>query len=293
MLPTVVDSAGVIGSATALPGAPPLAALVGDQQASLIGQGCIAPGRAKITFGTGGMLDVCVDGPPPTEVGRLSNGTYPAPMWAVGGELRWGVEGIMLSAGSNVEWLRDDLGIIDSAEESHDVAASCSDAGGVAYVPALVGLGTPNWDYGARGTLLGLTRGTRRPHVVRAVLEGIAQRGADLVEAAISDTGVAIDSIRVDGGMSRNPTFAQALANTTGRPVEVSPVVESTAIGAAFLTGLGVGVWNTIDDIDDLWSPAHVVEPDPTVDRSALRSSWHGALERSGGWFPELSALDY
>jgi glycerol kinase len=293
MLPTVVDSAGIVGLASALPGAPPIAALIGDQQASLIGQGCIRPGRAKITFGTGGMLDVCTDGGPPDAANRHENGTYPLPVWAIDGELGWGVEGIMLSAGTNVEWLCDDLGLIDTPAESHDVAAQCDDAGGVVYVPALLGLGTPSWDYGARGTLLGLTRGTERTHVVRAVLEGIAHRGADLVEAAVADTGTDIDSIRVDGGMSRNPTFVQALADATGRTISVAPVVESTTIGAAFLAGLGIGRWNRLDDIDSLWSPAHVVEPRSTVDREAVRLTWHDALRRAGGWFPDLSALDF
>ena len=143
--------------------------------------------------------------------------------------------------GTNVEWLRDDLGIIDTAEQSHDVAAACETTDGVVYVPALLGLGTPRWDYGARGALLGITRGTGRPQVVRAVLEGVAQRGADLVEAAEADTGLALDRLRIDGGMSGNPTFVQAVANATGRPVEVSPEREATTLGAGFLAGLAVG----------------------------------------------------
>ncbi len=293
ILPTIVDSAGVVGVASILPGSPPIAALVGDQQASLIGQGCIRPGRAKITFGTGGMLDVCTDAGVPAEANRNENGTFPLPLWSIDGELGWGVEGIMLSAGTNVEWLRDDLGLIDSAAESHDVAAQCADAGGVVYVPALLGLGTPSWDYGARGTLLGLTRGTERSHVVRAVLEGVAQRGADLIDAAVADTTTEIASIRIDGGMSRNPTFVQALANATGRPIEVAPVIESTTIGAAFLAGLGIGTWHDLNDIESLWSPAQVVEPDPAIDRDVLRLTWSDALSRAGGWFPELSALDF
>jgi len=293
ILPTVVDSAGVVGQASVFPGSPPIASVVGDQQASLIGQGCIAPGRAKITFGTGGMLDVCTDTGPPEVASRNAHGTFPLPVWSIDGQLGWGVEGIMLSAGTNVEWLRDDLGLIDTAADSHDVASRCADAGGVVYVPALLGLGTPSWDYGARGTLLGLTRGTERPHVVRAVLEGVAQRGADLVDAAVADTTTAIESIRIDGGMSRNPTFVQALATATGRAIEVAPVVESTTIGAAFLAGLGIGTWGRLDDIEALWTPAQVVEPDPAIDRGALRLTWSDALRRAGGWFPELSALDF
>jgi glycerol kinase len=293
ILPTVVDSAEVCGRATALPGAPPIAALIGDQQASLIGQGCIRPGRAKITFGTGGMLDLCTDGGPPAGAARNVGGTYPLPLWSHGGRLVWGVEGIMLSAGTNIEWLRDNLGIIATSEESHDVAAACVDSGGVVYVPALLGLGTPAWDYGARGTLLGLTRGSERSHVVRAVLEGVAHRGVDLLEAAVGDTGTSISEVRIDGGMSTNPTFVQALANASGRPIEVAPDPESTTIGAAFMAGLGIGVWSTIDDVDALWRPAETVEPDPGFDGEGARSTWAAALERSAGWIPELSALDF
>ncbi len=293
LLPRVVDSVDVVGPATALPGSPPIAAMVGDQQASLVGQGGVTPGAAKITFGTGGMLDVCTGGPPPDAAHRHANGTYPLPVWSRDGEVTWGVEGIMLSAGTNVEWLRDDLGVIATAAESHDVAAACDDAGGVVYVPALLGLGTPHWDYGARGTLLGLTRGSERRHVVRAVLEGVAHRGADLVDAAVADTGADIATVRIDGGMSENPTFVQALADATGRAVEVSPVVEATTVGAAFLAGVGIGVWPGVDEIAELWSPSRVVEPRAGVDHAAARARWSEALERAGGWFPDLSALDF
>ena len=292
ILPEVVDSAQVVGHATALQGAPRIAALIGDQQASLIGQACVRPGRAKITFGTGGMLDLLPGGDAPTTATRNDAGTYPLPLWAHGGRTVWGVEGIMLSAGTNVEWLRDALGLIDSSPASHDLAATCADAGGLVYVPALLGLGTPHWDYGARGTLLGITRGTTRAHVVRAVLEGIAQRGVDLLDAAIADTGVGIEHLRIDGGMSTNPTFVQALADAAGRPVEVAPVPESTTIGSAFLAGVGVGIWGDVADVAQLWHPAAVVDPDPRVDTAAARQTWKNALQCAGEWIPELSALD-
>jgi glycerol kinase len=292
-LPTVVDSVGPIAAATALPGAPPIAALIGDQQASLIGQNCVQPGRAKITFGTGGMLDLCTDLGAPSAARRNRAGTYPLPLWSHHGDVVWGVEGIMLSAGTNVEWLRDDLGLIESAEASHDVAAACADTDGVVYVPALMGLGTPRWDYGARGTLLGVTRGTTRAHVVRAVLEGVAHRGVDLLEAARADTGSEIAAVRVDGGMSRNATFVRALADAAGCAIEVAPVTESTTIGAAFLAGLGVGIWEGFDDLDALWTPAAVVEPDPAGGRVVSRERWRDAVDRAAGWIPELSALDF
>jgi glycerol kinase len=289
LMPSLVESAGVIGEASALPGAPPIAALVGDQQGSLIGQGCVRAGRAKITFGSGGMLDLCRGSDPPATAHRSEHGTYPIVAWSRNGNLMWGVEAIMLSAGTNVEWLRDDLGLVETSARTHDVAASVASADGVVFVPALLGLGTPHWDYGARGTLLGITRGTTAAHVVRAVLEGVAQRGADLVDAAEADTGLTIETLRVDGGMSENPTFVQALADSTGRPVEVSPVVDATTLGAAFLAGLATGVWGAIDDAEGTWRPRQIVEPGTPVDRTA----WARAVDRAAGWIPELSALDF
>jgi glycerol kinase len=289
MMPELVPTSGVVGEATVLPGGPPIAALVGDQQGSLVGQGCVRLGQAKITFGSGGMLDLCRGPDAPESAHRSKHGTYPIIAWSRDGELTWGVEAIMLSAGTNVEWLREDLGLIDTPAASHDVAASVASADGVVFVPALLGLGTPHWDYGARGTLLGVTRGTTAAHVVRAVLEGVAQRGADLVEAAEADTGLTIERLRVDGGMSENPTFVQALADATGRPVEVSPVVDATALGAAFLAGLATGVWGDIGDAEGTWRPRRVVEPGAALDRGA----WSRAVERAAGWIPELSALDF
>lgn len=288
-LPRLVDSAGVVGNATALPGAPPLAALVGDQQSSLVGQGCVHAGDTKVTFGTGAMLDVCLGPERPRSGTRAANGTFPIVGWSHAGVLTWGTEAIMLAAGTNVDWLRDDLGLIETSAESHDVASQCEHTDGVVYVPALLGLGTPRWDYGARGTLLGLTRGSGREHVVRAVLEGVAHRGADLVDAAERDTGLVIPTLRIDGGMSQNPTFVQALANATGKVVEVSPVVEATTVGAGHLAALAIGRWQEIGEAAATWQPADVVHPGPPLDRTA----WANAVERTAGWIPELSAIDF
>ncbi|MEO7396965.1 MAG: FGGY-family carbohydrate kinase, partial [Ilumatobacteraceae bacterium] len=235
-----------------------------------------------------GMLDLCTGTAAPGS-GRGANGTFPIVAWTADGEATYGVEAIMLSAGTNVEWLRDDMGLIATSAQSHDLASQCADTDGVVYVPALFGLGTPKWDYGARGTLLGITRGTGRAHIVRAVLEGIAQRGADLVEAAEADTGLDIPTIRVDGGMSSNPTFVQALANATGKSVEVSPVAEATTLGAGYLAGVAVGTWSHLDDVADSWAPAMVVDPSGTVDRDR----WRQAVERSARWIPDLSSLDF
>lgn len=287
-LPAVVDSIGPCAVASALDGAPPIAGILGDQQASLLGQGCVRPGQAKITFGTGGMLDLCLDERPEFRT-RGSGGTFPIVTVGVDGGRRWGLEAVMLSAGTNIEWLRDDLRIIDSAAESHDVAASCTDTEGVAYVPALLGLGTPAWDYGARGALFGLTRGSGRPQIVRAVLEGIAQRAADLVDAAETDGDLEIPVLRIDGGMAANPTFVQAVANATGRRVEISPELEATTLGAAYAAGLALGAWSNEDDIAATWNPTQVVEPTARLDRER----WADTLRRAAQWFPDLSAISF
>ena len=289
MMPAIVDSAGFAGPASALPGAPPITALVGDQQASLVGQGCVRRGDAKITFGTGGMLDVVLDESPPRLAQRNEHGTFPIVAWRHGGRCVWGVEAVMLAAGTNVQWLRDDLGIIASSDESHTLAASCADSGGVVFVPAPLGLGTPAWDYGARAALFGLTRGTGRAEITRAVLEGIAHRGADLVDAAVADSGITIPHVRVDGGMTDNPTFVQALADATQRPVEISPVREATGLGAALLAGIAVGHHASVDELATTWRPRLTVEPARVLDRDR----WRDAVERSRRWIPELSGIDF
>ena len=299
-MPRVVASHGVVATARALPGAPPIAAIVGDQQASLVGQGCVRAGDAKITFGTGGMLDVCTGTERPAVLARSAHGTYPLVAYGPGaaGAARaagspsrtvWAREAICISAGSNVEWLREDMGLVVTAEETDALAATVPDAGGVTYVPALLGIGTPHWDYGARGTLLGLTRGATRAHVVRAVLEGVAHRGADLLDAVRADTGLSPASLRIDGGMSRNDAFVQALADATGLPVEASAVTEATTLGAAYLAGAAVGVWPSVEAAAQTRRARRVVQPARALDRS----QWHEAVRRARGWIPALSALDF
>jgi len=291
LLPKIVDSSGVIGEASALPGAPPIAGIAGDQQASLLGQGCVHPGDAKITFGTGGMLDLVLGAERPEFETRGPAGTFPIVCRRVGGTDTWGVEAVMLSAGTNVEWLRDDLGVITTAAESHDVAARCETTGDVWYVPALLGLGTPAWDFGARGTVVGLTRGTGRAELVRAVLEGVAHRAADLVAAAEGDAGIAVPRLRADGGMTDNPTFVQLLADACQRIVEVSPVREATALGAAFLAGLATGAWTGDDALAATWAPRQRVDPRPG--RQPDRHRWREACRRAEHWLPDLSAVDF
>jgi glycerol kinase len=294
VLPAIVDSSGAVGEAGALPGAPVICGIAGDQQASLVGQGCTRPGLAKATFGTGGMLDLCVGDGRPAFARRGGAGTFPIVAWQRAGKKTWGVEAVMLSAGMCVEWLRDDLGIIDSAEASHAVAASCEDTGDVWFVPALLGLGTPVWDFGARGTFVGITRGTGRPEMVRAVLEGVAHRGADLLESAEADSAMSIATLRVDGGMSANPTFVGALADAIGRPVEISPVTEATTLGAAYLAGMALGTWSDEADVAAAWRPSAVVEPRASdARRSAARDRWLAARQRALATVPELTALEF
>jgi glycerol kinase len=292
-VPKLVPSSGAVAEASALPGAPPICGIAGDQQASLMGQGCVRPGDAKATFGTGAFLDVNIGAAPPP-FGRSGNkrgesGSFPIIAWERDGAITWGVEGIMLSAGDAVSWLVDGLGLLSDAAESADVAGRCADTGDVFYVPALLGLGTPDWDFGARSLLIGMSPDTRRPELVRAVLRGIAHRGADMVEAAESDSGHAVARLRADGGMTANPVFVQELADACQRPVEISAELEATSLGAAFLAGLSAGTWSSLDDVAAVAKPRLVVEPSGP-DR---RGRWKEALSRSRRWIPELSALDF
>jgi glycerol kinase len=294
VLPRIVDSSGVCGEATALPGAPPIAGLAGDQQASLLGQGCVRPGETKLTLGTGGMLDVCTGAEAPKWAARGPAGTIPIAAWRRSGVTTWGAEAIAITAGTAVEWLRDGLGIVADAQRTEALAASVPDSGGVVFVPAFLGLGTPDWDYGARGGFFGLTLGTGRAEMTRAVLEGVAQRGADLLEAAEADTGLVARSLRVDGGMSANRVVLQALADATGRLVAASEVTEATTLGAAFLAGMAAGVWRDEAACAALLQPRVVVEPTGTdARRAAARERWRAAVDACREWVPELSAIQF
>ena len=195
-----------------------------------------------------------------------------------------------MPAGTAVDWLVEDMQLISGPAESEELAASCEDTGGVVMVPALLGYGTPQWDFGARGALFGLTRGTTRAHIVRAVLEGVAHSGADLLEATERDTGLRIAALRVDGGMSANRVFIQALADACGRPVEVSRELEATTVGAGYLAGMATGVWSGTEEIAGAWSPKAVVDPSG---RDPGRDRWRSAVERAGQWYPELSGITF
>ena len=287
-LPELVDSLGVIGKATALSGAPAIAALVGDQQASLIGQGCLGFGEAKATFGTGGMLDCSVGELRPSFARRGESGTFPIVTVQSSGARRWGLEAVMLSAGSCIDWCCQ-IGLLSHPEESDALAGSVRDAGSASFVPALSGLGTPRWDFGARGAFFGLDGAVGRAELVRAVLEGIAHGGADLLEAVESDAGLAVERLRVDGGMSANQTFLQLLADATGREIAPSAVLEATTLGAAFLAGVAVGVWGDLVEAAATTPPRTVVAPRRKLDRAR----WREVRTKAEGAIPMLSALSF
>jgi glycerol kinase len=272
-LPAIVDSSGVMGHATVFDGAPPIAGIAGDQQASLIGQGCVRRGLTKITFGSGAMLNLCLGTEEPSFdlLGKGGSGAIVA--WRKQGSTAWALEGDVLSAGTSVEWLRDGLGLIADYADADVDAAECASSERVLFVPALVGLGTPQWNFRARGAFLGLSPRTTRPQLVRAVLEGIAQRAADLVEAAEADGGVKIAMLRIDGGMSTNRSFVQAVADATGCAIEVSPVTEATSLGAAFLAGLAIGALADWEDVAATWRPRARVEPRRSFDRARWKEA--------------------
>ena len=292
MMPRIVDTMAHHGLATALPGSPPITALVGDQPASLFGQSCVFMG-AKITFGTGAMLDMVHREQGPVSLNRFESGCFPIVARSHQGHLTWGIEGIVLAAGSCIEWLRDDLGLVAHATETETLATSVASCDGVSFVPALSGLGTPQWDFGARGGFFGVTRGTTKAHMVRAVLEGIAHRGADLVEAAQRETGDELGELRVDGGMSANRFFVQCVADFTGLATTVSSEREATARGAGLMALVSAGHL-TLEQVEELWSPAETFLPQfGEPERQTLRENWAQTVRRVEKTIPELSAIAF
>ncbi len=292
MMPRIVDTIADHGRASALRGAPPITALIGDQPASMFGQSIVRSG-AKITFGTGAMLNM-VRGPVgPVAMTPYESGCFPIVARSHGGVVTWGLEGIVLSAGSTLDWARDELGLIEDVQSSASLARSVPSTDGVWFVPALSGLGTPYWDFGARAGFFGLTRGSSRAHLVRAILEGIAHRGADLVDAAERETQSTITEIRVDGGMSANDFLVQHLADVTGRPVAVSSEREATTRGAGLMALVGAG-FLSVADVESLWHPTTTI--DPQVDDAARvtsRDLWRTMVARAAQTIPELSAVSF
>ncbi len=261
----------------------PIAGVAGDQQAALFGQGCVEVGLGKNTYGTGSFLLVNLGGVAPDPVDGLL-GTI---AWGIDGRLTYALEASIFVTGAAVQWLRDGIGVIEDAAETAALAASLASNDGVYFVPALTGLGSPHWDPYARGTIVGLTRGSTRAHLARATLESIAYQTADAVEAMHAASGVSLEELRVDGGASANPWLMQFQADILGLPVVATEISQSTALGAAYLAGLGIGVW-TIEAVRDGDRGRRRYEPAMSADeRSALRHQWRRALERSRGWSQE------
>jgi len=277
VLPRIVDSSGVIGEtdAAVFGAAVPLAGAAGDQQAAMFGQLGVDPGAVKITFGTSAMVDVN-SGEYPVLSQR---GAYPLVLWRIAGQRRYCLEGTVVTAGAAVQWLRDGLGIIASAGECGPLAASVPDSGGVWAVPAFQGLGTPYMDSAARAVIGGLSRGTTRAHIVRAVLEGIAFRTAEVYDTLLADAGTERPAcLRIDGGVAANDVFLQSLADILGQPVERPETVQATALGAAYLAGIGVGVWGGLDDVRGAWRSGGIFTPRRSADERAARlAAWQRA----------------
>ncbi len=287
LLPRIVPNAMEYGTlAPGLPGLEELAGLpicgcAGDQQAALLGQGCIHPGESKNTYGTGCFTMMNTGSLLP----RSSNGLLSCVAWQIGERVDYCLEGSVFNAGSTVQWLRDELGMIENAAESEQLALSVPDNGGVYLVSAFTGLGAPHWDMYARGAIVGLTRGSTRAHIVRAGLEGIAYQVRNLITAMEQDAGAALSVLKVDGGASVNRFLMQFQSDILQKPLDRPQMVETTALGAAFLAGLAVGVWDSVEDITALRRGSTVFTPAmEEAEAERLCGEWERAVERSRHW---------
>ena len=283
MLPAVRPSSGVVAqtSGDLFAARLPVAGVAGDQQAALFGQRCFAPGMVKNTYGTGCFMLMHTGTKPIASRAKLLTTAASR----VGTTPEYALEGSVFIAGAVVQWLRDGLGIIRSSSDVEALAASVPDNGGVYFVPAFAGLGSPHWDQYARGTMIGLTRGSKAGHIARAALESIAYQTADVLAAMESDSGIKLKELRVDGGATRNDTLMQFQADVLGVPVVRPRIQETTALGAAYLAGLGVGYWKSPDELAAQWQAERVFEPKMERGRvEELLARWRKAVERSKDW---------
>ena len=279
-LPEARTSAEVYGTTGEFGGQVPVAGIAGDQQAALFGQACHHPGMAKNTYGTGSFVLLNTGGDcPPAAEGILSTVA-----WGLESRTDYAAEAAVFVTGAAVQWLRDDLGIIDEAGETERIAGSLDSNDGVYFVPALTGLGSPYWDPYARGTIVGLTRGTGRAQIARAALEAIAYQTVDAVRAEEAASGEPLELLKADGGAVANRWLMQFQAGVLGAPVIVPEIAETTALGAAYLAGIATGLW-TMDEVAAMWREQARYEPDMGEDeRESLLADWHRAVERSKGW---------
>ena len=280
MMPQVKSSSEVYGytKTTLFAHEVPIAGIAGDQQAALFGQMCTEPGSVKNTYGTGCFM-LMNSGERPI---MSSNNLLTTIAWKIGDKVNYALEGSIFVAGSVVQWLRDGLGIIKSSSEIEALACSVEDNGGVYFVPALTGLGAPHWDQYAKGCIYGLSRGTTAAHIARAALEGIAFQTMDIVNAMQKDAGVTLKELKVDGGASRNNLLMQFQADILGTSVIRPTVTETTALGAAYLAGLAVGYWESIDHIKSQWGVETAFRPLATQERvEELKAGWADAIKRT------------
>jgi len=279
-LPEPLPSAHVYGTTSEFGGEVPVAGIAGDQQAALFGQACHRPGMAKNTYGTGSfvLLNAGETMPEPSE------GLLTTVAWGIGERVDYALEAAVFVTGAAVQWLRDGLGILTEAAETEDMAASLDSNDDVYFVPALTGLGSPHWDAYARGAIVGLTRGTTRAHLARAALEAIAFETVDAVRAQERVAGRALSELRADGGAVANRWLMQFQSDVLGAPVIVPEIVETTALGAAYLAGIGSGFWD-LGEASEMWRQATRYEPQmDEPERERLLGRWHEAVERSKGW---------
>jgi glycerol kinase len=283
MLPEIVPSSQIVGETSPewFGRAIPIAGIAGDQQAATFGQACFSPGMAKNTYGTGCFLLLNIGSKPILSENRL----LATVGWQIGGETTYCLEGAVFVAGAVVQWLRDGLGVIRSSSEIEALAASVPDSGGVYFVPALTGLGAPHWDPYARGTILGITRGTTAAHIARAALESMAFQSCDVLDAMRRDSGLPLEELKVDGGAAANDLLLQMQADLLGATVRRPVVSETTALGAAYLAGLAVGYWNDLADVQANWVLDREFEPQVSDDERHDRiARWERAVERSLRW---------
>ena len=281
MLPTVCDSAHIYGSCNVRGAQIPIAGIAGDQQAALFGQCCFDAGEAKNTYGTGCFLLMNTG----AQAISSRHGLVTTIAIGLNGKVQYALEGSVFVAGAVIQWLRDELRFIREARDAEYFASKVPDTGGVYLVPAFTGLGAPHWDMYARGTLVGITRGTKREHIIRAAEESIAYQSMDLVDAMERDCGKALRELKVDGGATRDDFLLQFQADVLARPVLRPTIRETTALGAAYLAGLATGVWKDCDELRRLWrcdAAFHPAMPEPQ--RQALARGWHKAVGRSLDW---------
>lgn len=281
MLPRICSSSEIYGTTSGLsvlPDGIPISGIAGDQQAALFGQVCFDTGEAKCTFGTGAFLLMNTGSTPVVS----KSGLLTTVAWQVGDETDYALEGSAFIAGAAVQWLRDGLGIINSAADIEALAASVPDSGGVTFVPALTGLGAPHWRPDARGLLCGLDRGATRAHIARAVLEGIALQNADILGAMEADSGVSLASLKVDGGAAANNLLMQFQSDVLGVPIVRPKMLETTALGAGLLAGLSTGVWSTRTEAASAWKQDRRFEPSmEDLERQGHLARWQAAVSRS------------